>query len=141
MTVNKVILIGNLGRDPEIRTANNGARVGTLSLATTHRVKDGDGNWNNATEWHRVTVFGKTADNVERYCTKGKQLYIEGRLQTRKWQDKDGNDRWSTEVVAQDVRFLGGRESSGDDYAKPPRGDAAAHRGSARRVPDADIPF
>lgn len=113
MTVNKVMLIGNLGADPETRTTQTGLMIANLRIATTHRVKR-DEQWQNETEWHRVSCFGKTAENVARYCKKGKQLYIEGRLKTRKWQDKDGNDRWSTEVVANEVRFLGSREGGGD---------------------------
>jgi single-strand DNA-binding protein len=113
MTVNKVILIGNLGADPEIRTAATGTVVGNLRIATTERQKDRDGNWNDHTEWHRVVCFGRTAENVGKFLQKGRQIYVEGRLQTRKWQDRDGNDRWSTEVVANEIRFLGSREGGG----------------------------
>lgn len=134
MTVNKVILVGNLGADPETRTSQTGNMVANLRVATTHRVKSGD-QWENATEWHRVTCFGRTAENVDRFCKKGKQLYIEGRLQTRKWQDKDGNDRWSTEVVANDVKFLGGREEA----ARPGGGGYGGSRQSDST--DDFIPF
>ena len=113
MTVNKAILVGNLGQDPEMRTTASGTAVANLRVATSDRRKDRDGNWTDFTEWHTVVVFGKTAENVGRYCRKGKQLYIEGRIQTRKWQDRDGKDRWSTEIVGDQVRFLGGR-SDGD---------------------------
>ena len=113
MTVNKVILVGRLGADPEVRTTQSGTEVANLRLATDERRKDKDGNWGSHTEWHRVTCFGKTAENVGRFCQKGKQLYIEGKISTRKWQDKDGADRWSTEVVADQVRFLGGKDDSG----------------------------
>ena len=106
MTVNKAILIGNLGKDPEMRTTASGLAIANLRLATTDRRKDREGNWTDHTEWHSVTAFGKTAENIGRFCKKGKQLFIEGRIQTRKWQDKDGRDRWSTEVVADNVRFL-----------------------------------
>ena len=116
MTVNKVILVGNLGADPEIRQTNSGNSVGNLRIATTERQKDRDGNWNDHTEWHSVVCFGRTAENVGRFLRKGRQVYIEGRLQTRKWTDKEGNTRYSTEVVARDVRFLsGGREGGGGD--------------------------
>ena len=111
--INKVTLLGNLGQDPEIRTTASGMAVGTLSVATTHRAKNKAGEWESQTEWHRVTVFGKTAENVQRFCKKGKQLYIEGRLQTRSWEDKDGNKRWSTEVVANEVKFLGSNDGGG----------------------------
>ena len=113
MTVNKAILIGNLGADPEMRTTGSGTTVANLRVATTDRRKDRDGNWTDHTEWHSVVVFGRTAENVGRFCKKGKQVFIEGRIQTRKWQDKDGRDRWSTEIVADNVRFLGGRGEGG----------------------------
>jgi single-strand DNA-binding protein len=106
--VNKVLLIGNLGQDPELRTTGGGQAVGSLRIATTEKFKDRDGNLQERTEWHTVVVWGRDAENVHKYCKKGRQLYIEGRLQTRKWQDKEGKDRYSTEVVADVVRFLGG---------------------------------
>ena len=116
MTVNKVILIGNLGQDPELRSTGSGTSVCNLRLATSERRKDRDGNWGDHTEWHSVVCFGRTAENVQRFCRKGKQIFVEGRLQTRKWQDRDGNDRWSTEVVADTIRFLGGRGEDGGGY-------------------------
>lgn len=111
--INRVTLIGNLGRDPEVRTTGSGTNVANLSVATTRRVKDRDGNWSDETEWHKVTVWGKTAENCARFLKKGRQVYIEGRLQTRKWQDNDGKDRYSTEVVAEVIKFLGGKEGGG----------------------------
>ena len=108
MTVNKATLIGNLGQDPETRTAGSGVSVCNLRIATPARRKDRDGNWNDPTEWHNVVVFGRTADNVARFCRKGKQIYVAGRIQTRKWQDRDGRDRYTTEIVADNVRFLSG---------------------------------
>ncbi len=111
--VNKVILIGNLGADPEMRSTGSGMAVCNLRVATSTRRKDRDGNWTDHTEWHNVVVFGRTAENINQYCRKGKQLFIEGRLQTRKWQDRDGNDRYSTEVVGENVKFLGGRDGGG----------------------------
>lgn len=122
MTVNKAILVGNLGQDPELRTTGSGTAVCNLRLATTDRRRDRDGNWSDHTEWHSVVVFGKTAENVARYCRKGKQLYVEGRIQTRKWQDRDGNDRWSTEVVGDQVRFLGGGGGGQGDGGEGPGG-------------------
>jgi single-strand DNA-binding protein len=118
MTVNKVILVGNLGADPELRTSQGGSPIASLRLATSERRKDKEGNWSDHTEWHRVVVFGRTADNVGKFCKKGKQIYVEGRLSTREWQDKEGNRRWTTEVVADDVRFLGGagERSGGGGY-------------------------
>ncbi len=115
--INKVILIGNLGQDPEVRTTQGGSNVAKLRVATAERRKDREGNWNDHTEWHSVVCFGRTAENVGQYCKKGKQLYIEGRLQTQKWQDRDGNTRYTTEVVADMVRFLGGRgDSAGQNF-------------------------
>jgi single-strand DNA-binding protein len=111
--VNKVILVGNIGQDPEVRTTQSGNSVCNLSLATTEGVKVGDA-WEDRTEWHRVVLFGRTAETGQRYLKKGSQVYIEGRVQTRKWQDKDGNDRWSTEIVARQMLMLGGRADSGD---------------------------
>ena len=108
--INKVTLIGNLGRDPEVRTTGAGMAIGNLRLATTERVKDREGNWTDHTEWHTVVCFGRTAENVAKYLTKGRQVYIEGKLRTREWQDKEGAKRISTEIVADDVRFIGGRE-------------------------------
>ena len=122
--VNKVILIGNLGRDPEAKQTPN-STLCKFSMATTERRKDQDGSWGEHTEWHNVVCWGKTAENVAKYCQKGKQVYVEGRLQTRKWQDKEGNDRYSTEVVGDRIRFMSDRsqpkqrtevKSSDDSY-------------------------
>ena len=157
MTVNKVILVGNLGADPEIRQTNSGNSVGNLRIATTERQKDRDGNWNDHTEWHSVVCFGRTAENVGRFLRKGRQVYIEGRLQTRKWTDKDGVERFTTEIIADSMQMLGGRSGGGsvgmdDDYgssAPAPRQSAApASRPAARPAAasnfsdmDDDIPF
>jgi len=122
--VNKVILVGNLGADPELRNTGGGQAVSTIRLATTDRVKDKDGAWTDRTEWHNVVLWGRTAEVVHQYAKKGRQLYIEGRLQTRKWQDKDGNDRYSTEVVAETVKLLGGKGDAGESAPRdqPARG-------------------
>ena len=121
--VNKAILIGNLGQDPEQRTTNGGLAVVNLSLATSSRHKDQTtGEWAEKTEWHRVVCFGKTAENVGKYCQKGRQIYVEGRLQTRKWEDKEGRPRSTTEIVADNVKFLGSRtESAGHTDYEPRR--------------------
>lgn len=136
--VNKVILVGNLGADPELRNAG-GQAVTTIRLATTDRVKDKDkdGQWTDRTEWHNVVVWGKTAENVHQYAKKGKQLYIEGRLQTRKWQDKDGHDRYSTEVVAEAVKFLGPRGGGEDGAQEAHGGRGGAYGGRGESRPDA----
>lgn len=115
MTVNKAILIGNLGQDPELRNTASGTPVCTLRIATTERRKGADGQWADQTEWHSVVTFGRTAENVHKYCRKGRQIYVEGRIQTRKWQDKEGRDRYSTEIVADDIRFLGGGGGGGGE--------------------------
>jgi single-strand DNA-binding protein len=114
MTVNKVILIGNLGKDPEVRNTQSGNSVCKLRIATTERVKDREGNWNEHTEWHSVTCWGRTADNVGRFLRKGRKVYIEGRLRTSKWQDREGKDQWTTEVVADTVHFLDRGEGGGE---------------------------
>lgn len=134
--INKVILVGNLGQDPELRTTGGGQAVGSLSIATTEKYKDREGNLQERTEWHKVVVWGRDAENVHKYCKKGRQLYVEGRLQTRKWQDKEGKDRYTTEVVADVVRFLGsgqggGGEEGGGGYGGRGGGGGSAGGGSA----------
>ena len=130
-SVNKVILIGNLGRDPELRQTNGGGAVCEFSLATTDRWFDKASNsTKERTEWHRVVVWGKQGENAAKYLRKGRSAYVEGKLQTREWQDKDGNKRYTTEVVAQLVQFLGGRDDGGgrderDDGAPSFGGDDA----------------
>ena len=110
--LNKVTLIGNLGRDPEVRYTQSGNAVSNLSVAVTERRKDGD-DWKDQTEWVNVVCFGRTAENVGQFLAKGRQVYVEGRMQTREWQDNEGNKRRSTEVVAHNILFLGGKESFG----------------------------
>jgi single-strand DNA-binding protein len=115
--VNRVTLVGNLGQDPEVKSTSSGQNVAQLRVATTSSYKDREGNRQESTEWHTVVVWGNQAVACGKYLTKGRQVYVEGRIATRKWQDKDGNDRYSTEVVAENVRFLGGPsgERRGDD--------------------------
>ena len=108
MAINKVILIGNLGKDPEVRYSPSGQAVCNLSIATSESWTDKNGQKQEKTEWHRVVVFSKLAELCAQYLQKGRQAYIEGKLQTRSWQDKDGQTRYTTEVVAQSVQFLGG---------------------------------
>lgn len=148
--VNKVILIGNLGQDPDVKSTQGGQSVANLSIATSERRKDRDGNWTDHTEWHKVTAWGNTAENVGKFCKKGKQVYIEGRLQTRKWQDKEGKDRYTTEIVADVVRFLGGKEGGGERETQHTRsqydGDSRRPDNTDRRPnpshgPDDEIPF
>lgn len=116
--VNKVILVGHLGRDPELRYAQSGTAIANATLATTERRKDRDGNWGDHTEWHRLVFFGKTAETLARFCKKGKQLYIEGSLQTRDWEDKEsGQKRYMTEVRVNQMVMLGrAGEGGGGDW-------------------------
>ena len=108
MSINKVFLLGNLGKDPELRYTSQQTPVCTFSLATSDRRKDNTGNWIDHTEWHNIVVFGKAAENCKQYLQKGRQAFIEGRVTTRKWQDKEGRDRWTTDIVAASVQFVGG---------------------------------
>ena len=114
MSVNKVILVGNLGRDPELRkTQNTQMSVCNLNIATSEKRKDQSGQWVEQTEWHRVVAFGSTAENCSKYLKKGKQIYVEGRITTRKWTDTEGKERYTTEVIANTIQFLGGRDGAG----------------------------
>jgi len=120
--VNKVILIGHLGADPETRAMPSGTTVANLRIATSESWKDRQtGEQQERTEWHRVALFGRLAEIAAEYLRKGSQVYIEGSLRTRKWQDKQGNDRYSTEIVATDMQMLGGRPGAGLAGAEPPR--------------------
>lgn len=118
-SVNKVILIGNLGKDPELRFTRDGQGVANFTLATNERWRDKDGQNQERTEWHRIVVWGKTAENCAQYLQKGRSCYIEGRIQTREWEDKEGNKRQTTEIVAQNVTFLGGRGEGGGGGGRP----------------------
>ena len=111
--VNKAILVGNLGRDPELRHTPNGQAVVNFTLATSETWMDKSGERQERTEWHRIVVWGKTAENCAQYLAKGRTVYIEGRIQTREWEDKEGQKQRTTEVVAQTVQFLGGPRGSG----------------------------
>jgi single-strand DNA-binding protein len=117
-SVNKVIVLGNLGKDPELRHLPNGDAVCNFSLATTESWKDKDGNKQDKTEWHNVVIFRKLAEIAGEYLKKGRPVYIEGRLQTRKWQDKEGKDRYTTEIVADQMQMLGSRDEA-KEVAKP----------------------
>ena len=113
MSVNKVILVGNLGRDPEMRTTNSGSPVTRLNIATGSAWTDKNGQKQQTTEWHRVVVWDKMADVCNKYLNKGNQVYIEGRLQTRSWEDNQGQKKYTTEVVASRVEFLGQKATAG----------------------------
>ena len=129
--VNKVILVGNLGNDPEVRYMPNGNAVANLSIATSESWKDQQGQLQEKTEWHKVTMYRRLAEIAGEYLKKGSQIYLEGKLQTRKWQDQQGNDRYTTEVIADQLQMLGGRNESGGSqggggqsggYQQPPQG-------------------
>lgn len=156
-SVNKVILMGNLGRDPETRFTANGAAVCNLRIATTRSWKDkASGDRREETEWHSVVLYDRLAEIAGEYLRKGRPVYIEGRLQTRKWQDKEGQDRYTTEIVGMEMQLLGSREgggSGGDDAGgsgpAPTRAPAAGGGAAVARKPagrglddvDDDIPF
>jgi single-strand DNA-binding protein len=132
-SVNKVILVGNLGADPETKYLPSGDAVANIRLATTDRWKDkASGEMKEATEWHRIAFFGRLAQIVGEYLKKGSQVYVEGRIRTRKWQDKDGQDRYSTEIVADSMQMLGGRSGSGE-----PRGEPMGARAAESKAPAA----
>ena len=120
MSLNKAMLIGNLGADPELKYTPNQLAVTQLNVATSDRTKGADGNWTDRTEWHRVVVFGKTAENCCQYLKKGRSVFVEGKIQTRKWQDKEGRDHYSTEIIAHTVNFLGSKDASAASAQKTP---------------------
>ncbi|WP_354676594.1 single-stranded DNA-binding protein [Cupriavidus plantarum] len=131
-SVNKVILVGNLGADPEVRYMPSGDAVANIRLATTDRYKDKQsGEFKEATEWHRIAFFGKLAEIVGQYLKKGSSVYIEGRIRTRKWQDQSGQDRYSTEIVADQMQMLGGR--GGQSGSNDGDAEAGAYGGSSQR--------
>lgn len=113
MSLNKVFLLGNLGKDPEVRYTTSQTAVCRFPIATSDRRKDASGNWTDHTEWHNVVVFGKTAENCANYLKKGRQVFVEGRIQTNKWQDKEGKDRYTTEIIGNVVQFIGGGKGAG----------------------------
>ncbi len=162
-SLNKVILIGNLGRDPETRYAPSGDAICNITVATSETWKDKNtGERKEQTEWHRIVFFGRLAEIAAQYLRKGSQVYVEGRLQTRKWQDKDGQDRYTTEIRADEMKMLGGRpggasdapmgrqDAGGYDSAPPSRPAAQQPSGAPAKAPaagggfdafDDDIPF
>lgn len=155
--VNKVILIGNLGRDPEVRFTPSGQAVANFTIATNDSWTDKQGQKQERTEWHRIVVWGKLAELCGEYLSKGRQCFVEGRLQTREWTDKEGKKNYTTEVVAQTVQFLGGRgdgagarpraQNGAQDYGSPPPGmeEAGGMNGAGggghSAPPEDDIPF
>ncbi len=136
-SVNKVILIGNLGADPEIRRFSDDGIVANFRIATTESYKDKNGDWQDNTEWHNIVAWRYLAERVEKYLKKGMQVYVEGKLTTRSWEDKEGNKRYTTEVVANNINMLGKREQGSTDTPPPPSpGDEPD-----TPAPDDDLPF
>jgi single-strand DNA-binding protein len=135
-SVNKVILLGNLGKDPEVRYTAGGTAVASFSLATSERFKGKDGQYEEKTEWHNITLWGRLAEVAGEYLAKGKTAYIEGRLQTRKWADKEGKDRYTTEVVGEKMQMIGGK---GERSEKPK--DTGNSYEEPSFNPDDEIPF
>ncbi len=144
-SLNKVMLIGNLGKDPEVRYTSSGTAVASFSLATSERFKNRNGEWEERTEWHNVTLWGRLAEIAGEYLAKGKTVYVEGRLQTRKWQDRDGRDRYTTEIVADKMQMLGGRGDGsgrqGGRVSEEPEPGAPQGYEEPAFNPDDDIPF
>ena len=150
-SVNKVILIGNLGRDPEIRYAASGSAICNLTLATSRQWKDRNtGERQEETEWHRVVLYDRLAEIAGEYLRKGSSCYIEGRMRTRKWQDKEGIDRYTTEIIAESMKLLSGRSAdsqpprptqSGNSYAAAKEGRTAPNNGPAEPEFEDSIPF
>jgi single-strand DNA-binding protein len=135
--VNKVILLGRVGKAPETRYAQNGLAVSSFPLATSESWKDKTGNKQERTEWHNITAFGKLAEIVNQHVTKGMEIYIEGKIQTEKWQDKQGNDRYTTKIIASGIQMLGGRK---DGEARPARDQQRQNTPKQDDFED-DIPF
>ncbi|MGH9491071.1 MAG: single-stranded DNA-binding protein [Terriglobales bacterium] len=144
-SVNRVTLLGHLGKDPELKYTPSGQAVTKFSMATSERWKDKNGEWQDRTEWHNIVLWAKMAETANQYLTKGSQVFIEGRLQTRSWDDKDGKKHYMTEIVAQDMVLLGGRGGGEPRRAAAPSGGGngqesePAHGGP--EISDDDIPF
>lgn len=137
-SVNKVIIVGNLGRDPEIRYMPSGDAIANIAVATSFRSKDRNtGEQKEQTEWHRISFFGRLAEIVGQYLKKGSSVYVEGRLQTRKYTDKDGIERYSTDIIAENMQMLGGRQGMGGDAGMDDGGYEAPSRPAPRQAPPA----
>lgn len=138
--INKVILLGNLGRDPEIQNFENGVKKASFSLATSETYKNKDGNKTTQTEWHNIVLWRGLAEIAEKYLVKGKQVYLEGKIRTRTWEDKEGKKRYTTEIIADNLLLLGGgREHAQGDM--PPHEEENIHYTEPQPAPDDDLPF
>jgi len=145
-SVNKVIIVGNVGRDPELRYTQSGQPVASFSIATNERFKDRDGNWKDRTEWHRIVAWARLAEICGEYLRKGSQVYVEGRIQTRDWEDKEGNKRQTTEIVALSMQMLGRRGEGGGppmggDDSQARGGDDPLNQAAPPSGADDEIPF
>ena len=139
-SLNKVMLIGNLGKDPEVRFTASGQAVASFSLATSEKFKGKSGEWEERTEWHNITLWGKLAEIAGEYLSKGKTIFVEGRLQTRKWQDKSGNDRYTTDIVGDKMQMLSPKgEKSGGEISSAPKNSSSSYEEPPFQ--DDDIPF
>jgi single-strand DNA-binding protein len=152
-SVNKVILLGNVGKDPEIRSTPGGTMVANFSLATSDRFQDQQGNWQDRTEWHNLVAFKRTAEIIRDYVKKGSKLYVEGRIQTRTWDDKEGAKHYKTEIIVNDLSLLSGREEGSGGYSRSTSSSSSAASFDQRppagqddvaqsaEISDDDIPF
>jgi single-strand DNA-binding protein len=143
-SVNKAIIVGNLGRDPEMRTTQGGTQVANFSVATSDRFKDQSGEWQERTEWHRIVAFGRTAEICGQYLSKGRSVYIEGAIRTNKWEDKEGQTRYTTEIICNNMQMLGGRGEGGGSGGGGGGMTAAAGQGGGGAnlsADDEDLPF
>jgi len=144
-TVNKVIIIGRLGKDPDMRYAPSGTAIASFTLATNHSTKDADGNWNQQTEWHSIKTFGRQAEFVGEYLKKGRLAFVEGRLQTSSWEDQNGQKKYRTDIVAMDVQALGSRGDSEQQDSAPAETQtqpaAAPDTTDTAAVEEDDLPF
>ena len=140
-SLNRALLIGNVGNDPEIRTLNNNEKVASFRLATTERYKDRNGDVKENTEWHQIVAWGKMADIVEKFVKKGSQLYVEGKITTRMYTGKDGNDRYSTEIRVEGLQFLGKKESATTAPASTQEVESPSLKALKEDDPKDDLPF
>ena len=141
-TINKAILVGRLGKDPEMKYTPSGTAVATFSIATNYSTKDSDGNFTDKTDWHNIVVFGKRAEFAGEYLNKGRLVYIEGRIQTRSWEDQNGNKRYITEIVSSDVQLLGSKGDGPSKETEEPDSEATVKDAPAPDEEESDdLPF
>ena len=140
-SLNRALLIGNVGNDPEIRTLSNNEKVASFRLATTERYKDRNGEVKENTEWHQIVAWGKLADIVEKFVKKGSQVYVEGKITTRRWTDKDGNDRFTTEIRAEGIQLLGKKDGATTAPASTQEVESPSLKALKEDDPKDDLPF